>query len=215
VFDICDTLYYSNTTHDFIRFVLEREPLSVGKATYNMLNSKLSPLRYLLVAIGVTTGRDLLRSFNISVLKGKHRSQLDRLAEQFVSEYLATRRIRQTQERLAEKRSEGLRLVLCSASIEPIVAAVARELHIEDFVATSLRYDGDTFTGTIDQDVTKIKLQTLKDRSLLGSLVYAASDNLSDRELLQAAETATAIIHGEKRRDFWKKFDFEIINLSL
>lgn len=214
VFDICDTLYYSNTTHDFIRFVMEQEPLTFTKPIYSALNSKFSPLRYLLIAFGVKTGRDVLKKFNVSLLRGKTRQQLATLSKRFVREYLAIRRIQQTHKLVSEKRAEGLRVVLCSSSIEPVVSAIAAELHIDDFLGTSLRYDGEVFTGEISEDLANIKLRVLKDRGLLGLLVYAASDNLSDRELLEAAENASAILHSEKRRSFWEKYNFEIINLN-
>lgn len=215
VFDICDTLYYSNTTHDFVRYVLENEPVSAKKIIYRSLNAKLLPFRYLIIFLSVQTGRDILRSFNVSMLKGLTRQDLAERAKQFVKEFLAQRRIEQIQELLHAKSAAGLRVVLCSSSIEPVVEAIAEELRIEDRVSTSLEYEGDVFTGRFSRDITRSKLQELRDRGLAGDLVYAASDNLSDLELLSAAKESLAIVHNGRKEEFWRDHKFDILSLSL
>ena len=215
VFDICDTLYYSNTTHDFVRFVLEKEPVSARKFICWLLNTKFLPFKYFLIFLSIKTGRDKLRSFNVSMLKGFSRRDLAERANQFVNEFLAPRRIEPTQELLRTQAAAGLRIVLCSSSIEPVVKAIAEKLAIKDHVSTSLEYDGDLFTGRIAKDITRSKLQELKARNLLGELVFAVSDNLSDLELLSAAKHALAIVHNCRKEKFWRDHKLEVLKVGL
>lgn len=215
VFDVCDTLYYSNTTHDFVRFVMERERMSPRKLAYSAVNSRVLPLRYALIYAGIRSGRDVMKSLNVAKLKGKTRDELFALAREFTSKFLDTRRIAETQRLISEQKGQGLRVVLCSSSIEPVVAAVAEDLSVDHFAATTLEYDGDIFTGRIAEDITKDKLGALERRGLGGEIAYAASDNVSDLALLSAAEKAVVIIHGTRKQEFWRKYQFETINLNL
>lgn len=212
VFDICDTLYYSNTTHDFVRFVVDGEPLTLRNAFYKALNGKLLPFRYLLIFYGVRTGRDVLKKFNVSVLRGKSRDQLAALAKRFVSEFLDRRRIEHTHDLINAQKSAGRRVVLCSSSIEPVVSAVADALGTTDFVGTTLEYSGDVFTGRIADDITQKKVQSLKERGLTDRLAFAASDNTSDLELLTTADESVAIVHGGRKADFWRQHNLNTID---
>jgi len=214
IFDICDTLYYSNTTHDFIRFAIAKEPMSQRKIFYNVLNAKYLPFRYLLIFFSVATGRDILRSYNVSLLKGVSRTELAEAAKRFVHEFLSSRKIDETQEMLKSRTDPGTRIVLCSASIEPVVEAIANELGIKHHVGTSLRFNDDIFTGRIFEDITGKKLSVLKENNLVGRLTCAVSDNLSDLELLSEAEHAFVVVHRGKKAEFWQKYNFEIIYLN-
>ncbi|MEP7076303.1 MAG: HAD-IB family phosphatase [Acidobacteriota bacterium] len=215
VFDVCDTLYYSNTTHDFVRCVVEKMPISPATVVYRLLNNRWSPLRYLFVALGVATGWDGLKKYNVSVLTGMKSEEIAAHATCFVEQFLDQRKIIQTHDLIEKFKKDGLRVVLCSSSIDPIVAAVARDLGIEDFVGTSLKFEGDTFTGAISNETTGRKLAILNTKDLIGSLEYAASDNLSDLSLLVASKNAIAVTHRRKNEAFWKSRDFKIIDLDI
>lgn len=213
VFDVCDTMYYSNTTHDFIRFVFDKQPNSLKKFVYKFFNR--TPLKYALVAVGVATGWDSLKKLNIYLLKGKTAGQLSTVADLFVAEFLHGRQIAETHRLIDEYKRENLRIVLCSSSIEPVIRAVAAHLGIENFVSTSLEFDGEIFTGKIKDEITSRKLEALDARSLSGKIEYAVSDNTSDVNLLLAAKQGIAVTHDRKKQEFWKKYQFEVIDLNL
>ncbi len=215
VFDVCDTMYYSNTTHDFVRFIFDGKPLSLKKLTYLILNSKISPLRYFLILISIRTGWDALKKLNIYLLKGMSSVQISAVSARFVSEFLQDRKIVQTHRLIDKYASNGLRIVLCSSSIEPVVKAVADNLGIKYFVSTSLLFDNEIFTGKILEDITHKKLEILEERKLSGEIKYAVSDNLSDLKLLTAASQGIAIVHSKKKQDYWEKYQVKIINLNL
>ena len=215
VFDVCDTMYYSNTTHDFVQFVFDKKSFSLRKFIYKLSNSRLLPLRYFLIIIGVLTGWDLLKKLNIYLLKGMSASQLSAISTLFVSEFLQKRQISQIHRLINKYIGEGLRIVLCSSSIEPVIKAVAENLGIKDFVSTSLKFDGEIFTGQILEEITNKKLEVLEDRRLSGNIEYAVSDNITDLKLLLAASEGIAIVHNKNKHDYWRKYKVKIIDLNL
>ena len=214
VFDVCDTLYYSNTTHDFIRFVAKEAAGPARRSAFKMLDHQLSPLRYLLVGVGLITGRDVFKMLSVAILKGMKDEEVRRVAERFVDEFLEMRKVPQTHKLIEQSARDGLRIVLCSSSIEPVVAAVAKRLGVRDFVCATLETESGRYTGRIQEDPTGKKLSVLRRISNL-KIDCAVSDNLSDLELLSAARRGIAVTHNERKRRFWAGRNFEVIDLDL
>lgn len=214
VFDICETLYFSNTTHDFIRYFARNRPGLVRKGLFHLLNHRLSPLRYVLIGGSVATGSDYFKRANVALLRGSSEAKVRWFADRFVREYLATRRVEQAQALIKEYVEKGTRVILCSSSIEPVVRAVGNELGIHDLVSTTLEKTDDRYTGRILNDPTGRKLAALRDLSD-AEIVCAVSDNLSDLDLLSASKRGIAVVHNARKRRFWKGKDLEVIDLSL
>ncbi len=213
VFDVCDTLYYSNTTHDFVRFVMASEQLSVAKLAFLTVNSRILPFRYALIAYGVYTGNDLLKHYNVSRLKGKTRRELELLSRKFVGEFLAHRPISKTQELFRTLQEAKTQMVLCSSSIEPVVGAVAQHLGVSDYLATKLEYNADSFTGKIAEDITGKKLDAIEQAGFGGRLTVAVSDNWSDKDLLLAADHGIVVSYGGWGEERWTNYSFEMIRV--
>ncbi|MCC6453061.1 MAG: haloacid dehalogenase-like hydrolase [Acidobacteria bacterium] len=214
VFDVCDTLYYSNTTHDFIRFVIELpESERTKRALYSFLNSKALPIRYLLILISVATGWDAPKAINLRFLRGMTADRMEGLADRFVDQFLKERIIAETNDLLLKFRNEGLRIVLCSSSIEPVVTAVARATGITDQVSSTLIYEQEIFSGRIGEETVGKKLSFLRMAFPETEIEYAVSDNMSDADLLSAARRAIAVVHDPGKRSFWEERRFEIIDL--
>jgi phosphoserine phosphatase len=212
VIDVCDTLYFSNTTHDFIDFVARHER-SNHRLLYVLLNSRVSPLRYALIGLSVFTGWDYLRTFNIGMLKGRRRDEVQDLAERFVRECLNDRKVPVTHRIVDDYRSARKgRIVLCSSSIEPVVAAVAKELAVDGYVCTTLELSDGIYTGLVADEVYHDKLNDLGRAGISSPIDLAISDNLSDLKLLKSAKTCFAIAHSDQKREFWKKHQVELID---
>ncbi len=194
---------------------MQTRPISLRRAVYWTLNTRFLPFRYLLIFLSVKLGSDHLRTFNVSLLKGMRRTELYNYATGFVDEYLASRPIPETQELLREKAKGGLRIVLCSASIEPVVDAISDSIGVRDRLSSTLLYEEDVFTGKIALDITGSKLDALRERDLLGHLVFAASDNVSDLDLLKEADDAKAIVHEGRKREFWEGCGLEVLDLKI
>ena len=215
VFDVCDTLYYSNTTHDFVRYVLgRRNSNSVTRYLHKTVNAKYSPLLYFLIIVGVGTGWDAAKSINLRLLKGMTEDKLNSLAVDFVSEYLGDRRINKTFELVGQARSDGLAVVLASSSIEPVVAAVSRDVGADGYLSTTLEYENGFFTGRIADEILGRKLDILRMRFENADLAYAVSDNVSDKELLSSAKDSIAVTHHDSKRKFWQRLGIEILDVG-
>ena len=213
VFDVCDTLYYSNTTHDFIGYLARHKFGSLRRVIYYLVNHKLSPLRYALIALSVYSGRDLHKKIAVRLLKGISEIEIDALARVFVRNYLNSRKIVEAHQRLKELCDDGSEIVLCSSSIEPVVSAVASELKVGNFTCTTLEYNGNVLTGQIKEDITGKKVEALS--KYLGVAVpdHAISDNRDDLSLLLVARQGTAVVHSNRNFEFWNEQDVEMIDL--
>jgi phosphoserine phosphatase len=210
VFDVCDTLYFSNTTHDFVKFVLEREG-GRRKAAHAIMNSPYSPFKYFFIGLSIFAGWDYLKKFNVRLLKGKTKDELNILAASFVDKVLNNRRVACSHRILNECLSRGNQVVLCSSSIEPVVAAVASDLGVKDHVSTRLAYKGGKFTGRIDKGVTE-KLSELRNSGHEYEIGLAVSDNPGDLELLRTARKRFAIAHTKRKREFWKRSQIDVLD---
>lgn len=215
VFDVCDTLYYSNTTHDFIRYYVGHRGTAGKKALFAFTNHRFSPLRYMLIAVGVFTGWDVLKKLNVAMLSGASEREVDETAAAFVAEFLQGRKIKQTHDLIRACRETGQTVVLCSSSIEPVVAAVARELGVDAFVSTTLKRSGARHTGRIKEETSGKKVAAIASLLGGGAVELAVSDNVSDLDLLLSAQRAIAVSHNARKRTFWKDRNMELIDLDV
>lgn len=214
VFDICDTLYFSNTTHDFVRFCIGKDGTWTNRAIYRIFNDSRSPLRYMLLALSRGFSVDLHKKINVYLLGGVPKKVLAQSAEMFVREYLSNREIPEAHRLLRDSQQRGLTVVLCSSSIEPVVEAVASSLNLSWVAASSLDYRDGVFTGRIRSEIAGQKLNELVKRGIAENLALAVSDNLSDEALLLSANEAIAIAYSEGKRRHWERLNVKVIDLS-
>jgi phosphoserine phosphatase len=211
VFDVCDTLFFSNTTHDFVKFVVAREG-GTRWLIHNIFNSRFSPFRYFFIGLSVFAGWDYLRKFNLRLLSGRSKEELDGLSNKFVGEFLHDRKITAIHALLNKSLSNGDRVVLCSSSIEPVVAAVAAKLKVKEYVSTTLEYENGVFSGFIADDVSNTKLTHLRKNGVECEIGLAVSDNISDLDLLKAARRSYAVAYSNRKKDFWRKCNIETLD---
>lgn len=215
VFDICDTLYYSNTTHDFVRFVAASDSNMLHKFVFFLFNGKVSPFRYLLIVVSIISGFDALRKINVYLLRDRTREQLTLLANEFVSAVLEDRRIIETHRKLRDELDLGSCVILCSASVEPVVEAIARQLRVSQYVSSTLDYRNERMTGRIKDDVTSRKLALLRESGLCHEPDLAVSDNKSDIGLLIASGEGVVVLHNTRDLGFWEGHGFSFIDLHI
>lgn len=216
VFDVCETLFYSNTTHDFIAFVVfQTENSSFSRVVFLLIFGKFSPLRYALIVSSIITGWDFARSIALRFLRGLSSDEMDNLADRFVTSFLVNAEITETQNLLNELRATSSLVVLCSSSIEPVVDAIGRNLGNIDVIGSKLEFEGGVFSGRILDDTTGKKIDFLRRSYPDAEIEWAVSDNVSDKDLLLAAEHPVAVVHNSKKLAFWKQFEVEIVDLRL
>ncbi|MDB5263190.1 MAG: hypothetical protein JWQ14_2471 [Adhaeribacter sp.] len=214
VFDICDTLFYSNTTFDFIRFVLETKKMSRQMQRYKYYTRRTSPLFLALAVLQKLTKTDWPKKLSLQLLRNIPKTELYELGRQFEAQYLVTRTIAETHQMLATLRKEGKTVVLISASLDPVVAAIAQAMGVA-FRSSELAYDAeDKFTGHLKFEMTGQKLNALREMlSHQESKFAVATDNFSDFDLVEAACQRYVIIYNEKARNFWQSLNPDFIKL--
>ena len=97
-------------------------------------------------------------------------------------------------------------MILASASLEPVVAALASTMGAR-YVASGLRQQAGILTGLYASDLTGRKEQALIEKyghDVLAGQVCAISDNFSDRLLLEKAANAYVVLHSESHRQRWQ-----------
>ena len=183
--DVCWTLFYSNTTFDFLDFAVKDERYirlrQIGKS---WLGRKMNLLAYKLTHV------DKERARCLQYLKGKSQTELQALAEQFYQEYLLPRRIEPVWQEL-----DGKRLVIVSGTLDIIAQTVARHLGAEAYHATEMVYHDNLFTGMF-RDFLLGKADVLPQYSDFDII----TDNLTDIDLVRHARNATIITYNNKRR---------------
>lgn len=213
VFDVCDTLFYSNTTFDFIAYVLK----STSRTKYLALKaliSRTSPVAWPLMVLAKLSKVDWQKKLALQLLKGITKEELYAYGRSFCQEYLNTCKIQQTHALLSQTHAEGTLLLLLSASLDPVIAAVADSVGAT-FKSTELQYDKNgVFTGEIKKEMTGQKLNELK--NILKDSDYhltVATDNFTDRHLVEAAHKRYVVIYNEKARAYWQDLSPEFIQL--
>ena len=190
--DICWTLFYSNTTFDFIDYVVkERQPADMAK--YIRLKGwHKTRLGHLLnMAAFKITGHDLYREYAISMLRGMGREEIEQLAGSFVAT-LQNRRIPQVWS-LIDMTGHN---ILLSSTIEPVAKAVSALIH-SSYLATELEYHNDICTGRILRDRLITKTGTLQD---IERPFHVITDNLTDIDLIGQAEHSFIVTYGNRQR---------------
>lgn len=213
VFDICDTLYYSNTTHDYIGFVAQRRFSLLKYLLYKVLNSSISPLRYFFIISAKFFGIDFHKKFNIRLLKGLSRKQLEEDANEFVTFFLFDKKITETHLMINKLLMQKIKIVLCSSSIEPVVKSIAKSLYVRDYVSTKLKFVGEVCLGKIQEEIAGNKILALQRKDFKPPFFCAVSDNYSDTLLLQKADDKIAVVHSNKSFIYWNGQSVKIIDL--
>ena len=215
VFDLCETLYAENTTLGFVRFFQARHGRRSGTVLIDLLCSRRLPIFYLLAALHRFLSLDLNRWALVRSLRGYDRTPLAEAARAYTAEMLPRTAIAETQNRLAEHRAAGDRVVIVSNSLDVVVEAVAEHFGVE-WYASRLGYRDDRCTGRIEHDLTGRKaslVANLVADQAVASVIHAYTDNLSDRDLVEAADRPTIIIPAGRTRARWGDIDAVFIEL--
>lgn len=214
VFDICDTLFYSNTTFDFIKFVLQERKQTGKLRQFNLFTRKTSPVFVGLYFLQKLIKEDWPKKLCLGLLKDMPKAELYALGEAFEKRFLSSRLIDRTHQMLCELRKEGKRVVLISASIDPVVAAIAKALEVE-FRCSELSYnEQNQFTGELKREMTGQKLIELRKMMSSQDAPFAvATDNFSDRSLVEAACHRYVVVYNDKALNFWQDLQPDFIKL--
>jgi phosphoserine phosphatase len=214
VSDVCDTLYYSNTTFDFIKFIVKKERAFAKLLLFYLITQKASPVCVLLIVITKITGRDLPKAIALKLLSGYTREKLIISANAFYDQVLIHKRVPLTFEEFEKARQEHSSIYLISASIDPVISVIAERLNVS-YISSTLHYtDNGISKGLLSFDAVGKKHELLQ-KLITDNAAYLTtmSDNFSDKPLLQMAQRAIAVVYKEKAKDYWANINPEYIYL--
>ncbi len=190
IFDLCGTLYDSNTTFDFIRFL---RPL------YALIIFSL-PLRILAKCLSIASNIDLIRTLAIYGYKGFSQDQLLQQAERFITDVLENKKILEADELLLQYcQDNSVTVYLASASIDPIVQLVARQYAVS-YISSQLEYINGKSSGKLSVDLLGDKKKYLETTHYQ----LVVTDNKSDIDLILASEKSY-IVTKKKNVSHWQK----------
>jgi phosphoserine phosphatase len=201
VFDLCHTLYRSNTTFDFIEYVCRHNRSRIRFGIFHSISKKYSPIGVLLFIIEKFWIKDLIRSIAVRLLRGLTKDELYLCGERFLKEFLFQREISETHRMFQRAKVSKANVYLMSDSLEPVVRAVGKELEVP-YIAVGLQFNGGYSTGRLEK--AKQKLDWVSEINY--EQLTVVSDNKTDRNLLEEADNGYAVIHDEQDNRFWSRF---------
>lgn len=201
IFDICGTLYSCNTTFDFCKAIESRAFYRlILKASKSILGKIINRI------LEKTFGFELIRMLHINVLRGMSQDDVEEKARDYVRSVLVEKKIQAVHELLARKKTENT--ILVSATIEPIAKAIAIELDIPRYLATTLKTKNGIFTGKIERDLLGNKHKLLSN----DNIELVVTDNKSDYKLCQFSNQVV-IVSKQSDLKFWN--DKKLPNFSI
>lgn len=205
VADVCGTLVRDDTTLGLLAHHFSQQPKRQWRLQFlRLMTERLSPFRLAVGLLERITGKHILKHVLVRMLNNDTVHSLESSAKSYAQWLLAERTVTSVWDVLTPAIQEH-RVVLASASLQPVVSALAEQLGIK-YVASELESQKGILTGRYKHDLTGLKIQALSDligTDLKKQKYHAISDNLTDRELLDGAQKAFVVLHHELHRKRW------------
>ncbi|MBB1279842.1 haloacid dehalogenase-like hydrolase [Pseudoalteromonas sp. SR41-1] len=200
IFDVCGTLFFSNTTFDFVKYYHMHKKNKLKSFFIKRLTGNLGKVMHRFLNISI-------RKLIISTLKGELVSDVEYLAAEFVRSNLENKKIESIFNEFTQLKKNN-NVVLVSASIEPVIKSIA-ELYGVYFQCSELEIKNEKYTGIISKDLKGNK------HLYIDSASAFYSDNLDDLACSFMVENFYFIRHKMSNR--YKAFDYsenvEVINV--
>ena len=206
IFDVCDTLFNSNTTFDFLSYYFKQYGYLSKFFKLKLITAKYSPVHLLLKVLSKIYNRDYYKITGVYLLKNHSCKEVEIGASKFIKEILLDKRIESTFKLLEENLESS---ILLSSSIEPVIKMIAKKLQIKKYFATTIGTSNGSYTGHIIQEIRGIKEIMVKEE--LNSKCTVITDNKSDYNLLSYASKRIIVISNSHEKDYWNLLNPQFI----
>ena len=214
--DVCGTLVYDDTTLGLLKQHFSQQPERWWRLPMlRALTAHRSPFRLGIAVIERLTGKHVLKHLLVRMLKDDTVSSLELNAEVYAQWLLDNRKVPSVWQVIAPAIKDK-HIILASASLQPIISALAKQLGVR-FVASELESSDGVLTGRYKRDLTGLKLQALSDligNDLSSRFYDAISDNITDQELLSGAKRAYVVLHKASHKERWAGLTATYIRLN-
>lgn len=216
VVDVCGTLVRDDTTLGLLRHHFRRTGRRFGRAWFfDSMTRRRNLIWFGFAVAEKLSRRHLLKHFAIRFLAGEAVDSLQESADEYASWLLAERKLDSVWQRL-EQPLVNDRVVLASASLDPVVAALANAMGV-DYVASSLEEKDGRLTGRYALDLTGQKEGALARRlgkEVLAGVECVLTDNLTDKTLVEKARRACIVLHDPTHRVRWGDMTAEFVEVD-
>ena len=200
VFDVCGTLYDSNTTFDFLDDYFCHNKKYMLFRTF----SKSLPGKLLNYPFYRFLHYDIIRMFATSFLKGCSENTLQNTTQLFVNEVLEEKIKEDIHKLLNDYKEKGYEIILMSGSYSMIVEHVNAYVGADGFFASELEVKEGYYTGKFKSDQLFNKKEILFRTYPNITELIVVSDNRTDYDLMKVADKGYAICNKSKQVTFWK-----------
>lgn len=210
IFDVCSSYVYFNTTFRFIEFVAKNDG-ELRKYLFKNIYF-LRKIRFYRIF-----GDLLYRKHMIRLLKGFCKSDLYKLASDFVNDEMIFNINIKVDRIFKELKLKGYKCILLSAAISPPIIYFAEKVKADRYFASELTFDKNNIVkGKLGTDLLNDKKNVLvkQVQPLYGEIdfgkSYCITDNIEDLGLLEMFGNPMVVLH-KGNRDFWNEHHFPIV----
>lgn len=216
VVDVCGTLVLDDTTLGLLNHHFSKTPSRPWRSwLFKLTTSRTSPAWFAFVVAERLSGRHLLKHFLVRLLAGDRVSALENSAREYAEILLSEKRVPAVWE-LLDPVLDMKQVVLASASLEPVVSALANLIGAR-YVASTLDHHEGILTGKYKADLTGQKSQALLNKfgeEIRGGRVCVFTDNFTDRSLVEGAACSYVVLHKPAHRERWAGVDTTFLEVS-
>ena len=175
IFDVCWTLYRSNTTVDFVLFYLKKTKYK------RFVFFRFLTYRPIARILTMLTNIDL-REIIIDQLKDCEEVALKNTAELFYCDFLGNRKNEIVFSDFQKLKKQNYEICLASASLDVVVSTIAKHNDV-NFVSSRLGYMNGLCTGKLVLDATSKKYDLLQEKYGLNYFDVMYTDNAEDLDI--------------------------------
>ena len=199
IFDVCGTLYNSNTSYDFLKFYLkDNKKYKVFAKIRDSFIFKV--LNYVLFII---LKKDLFRTLSAKFLRGSSEEEIKKQSIVFYNNFLKNRERKNVIDLLEEYKLTN-DVILVSASYQFLIEIIAKNLGVNSFLSSSIEVTNGKLTGKYNKDLLGQKELYIYEKYPNVDKIFVITDNKSDISLVNKSEYAI-IISKKKNRKFWEE----------
>lgn len=198
IFDICGTLYNSNTTFDYLNYLLR------NNTRYQLFEK----IRKLFIAKAINKllllcfNYDLIRVIALSFIKGYNKSLLMDVAGDFYDSVLIKKSNQRVQDLLKLRiDDEGYTVVIASATIDVVAKTIGNKLGCSNIISSELQYNNDKCTGYLKKDLLGKKQLFLSFETEDAEIF---TDDFSDVKLISKCNYKNIITYNKTKKKWYK-----------
>lgn len=153
---------------------------------------------------------DVMKTAFRRILKGRSVTAVNKMLSDFYNEELSARIKESINVEIKRHKKNGDRLILMTNAIEPLALVVAKNLGLDEVIATKLKREKNSYTGEIDGAIVYGKQKGFLANKILKKEInmgesWAYADRKDDVSLFDIVDHIVLVDPDIKASDFYKK----------